>query len=880
MNKLHRVITFSAWLLSAGIPAAALAAPEAPALQQATEIRSAAASTAADYYGTYYLWWEDGIYAGPRTEGRIELRADGGTFHSNNYSAPFSWTVDENGLFTLNFNNYVEATTFRFISGIGTVETHHILTQITLQRSFTEDDDSRQLNVVLKRFGFYRFLTGGKPDEPYPTGTGAPVQAIRQAGLLDPTQFIQSNTVAAVPAEDIGTLTYSAEVGKAANNYRRSSHQLRFGQVTGTEGVASYEKVVMQQDGSFTLNSQPVSWKINANRTVTILEPNGDQQELAFLAISQAGIPVMQLRNTPFNQANSTIPIQPYYIRKQLQLDASQLAATPILELFQANNSTSRFWFELQQNGHGLEVSAADNNNDQQFSDAEILQTPIRWQLQNGVLEVRRYRYRSGTGKTGNCVPTQFAPATTAECITQYIRSWDILTITDHNGASTAAMFNVQRIIDMNRKDSWPATDILQSVAAIDTRFHQLKAERPIPIKPLVAGVAIADDVLRQCLLDRNPALVTDITELFCGGDIRNLQGIEQFVNLTSLQLYGFNRLSISGLALLKNLPNLRDLGFYNVLIGDTEFANLQGLDLNKNNDPRPSQLLLQGIGISDESFATLDSMNFKFLDLHGPLAQMPISRLPNDQTLQNVNYLSLGNLRLPNLKSELNRLSQLPNITMLYLNDLALGGLSGIELPVNLYQLLYAKDSFANITAAQLRPATLGSLSLMDATVPAIDFVTGLPQLKHMTLRNVTLQNWSPLAQPLPLKNLYAHGNLQVPCSMFQAISSANPTLVLHYDACGSSEKHSYELKLPNGVSALGVSFADPAHSAKGTLSFSDGKLKFVPAKDVSGWVEFYVTVQLSNGGTKTILFRTFVQKANAAQKGLPWWILTAPTT
>ncbi len=832
----------------------------------------------AEYYGSYYLWSEDGIYAGATTPGRIELRADGGTFYSNYGKAEFGWTLSGNGLLTLNFDNFVESVGFQFISGVGQVEVRRILTQITLQRGFTETDATKQMNFSMSRTGYTRYMTGGKPDEPYPANNSN-VNSTRNAGLLDPVSFLQSDITVAIPGVDEERqVVYPSALNLSQLSYLVRAQKLKFQKVSGLSGTGSLNSIQVEPNGEFSDVATQLTWQINQDKTVTMTTANGGSYSFAFLGLSSAQLPVVQMQYVAPNQGNSTtvIPFSTHWSVKVPAIDANYMKQFRTLELVQSGTESSRFWFELNPIGTGLTVSWSDSNADKKFSDNEVAQTPIRWELQNGVIEIRRYRYNSLSGKSGVCLSKVFAPAATSECITDTRRSYDIFNIFAHNGIPTASIFNVQRTFYTDRNSSWPAQDLLNQVIAVDHRYLQIKSERPLPIKPLVVGVAIADDVLRQCLQNQpNLHVPSDLIRLTCQGDVRSLQGLEKFTSLQSLTIGGQNRLTLSGLEVIHQLPKLTSLELTSVQIGDTEFAKLANLA-----PELPFLLSLHAVGLTDAAHAVLDTMKVGALILGGPVELMSFTRLPNDKTLANLEYLELNNLRLANLQTELNRLQTLTNMTDLGLVNLNLGTLNNIKLPVNLAYLYFSEENISSLDPAKLNPTKLAGLFINKSDIRNIGFISGLTKLAYLSLQSVTLTDWSPLMQKLPaLTQLSAQFNAHVPCSVFAAIKTANPQASVNYIVCASTAANQYELaNIPAGTTISTAVFSQNSDSSKGTLSVVNGKIQYTPAKNITGWVEFNVFVTLSDGSTRSFRLRTFIKPPSTRKSGLPWWVTTKP--
>jgi hypothetical protein len=93
-------------------------------------------------------------------------------------------------------------------------------------------------------------------------------------------------------------------------------------------------------------------------------------------------------------------------------------------------NTVSSFidhwWVELEDDGTGVTVSVEDSNRDGQIDSTEYTEMVSRWKLlDNGNVAIRRYKNPSDT--LGYCMPDQWEPDITGDCVKFHEREWDIV---------------------------------------------------------------------------------------------------------------------------------------------------------------------------------------------------------------------------------------------------------------------------------------------------------------------------------------------------------------------------------------------------------------------------------------------------------------------
>lgn len=436
--------------------------------------------------GQYFLYFQ-GKETLNTSWGRINFLETTGVIHLTTGSATFKWHIDDEGFYILELDQPI-------VQGIAypTVNTPEGPRQVLMQYQLTR----LELNQTTAVDGSPAFSADVETTHHYPNGE-APDQSFwystqysyrtteTQERLAD---LLQINQRFHLPLDNTQTVNVQYNNGTSTlTSVSNRSMRVNLAQKTNTQASGNWEYLTLDNTGKEQFISETVNVVFNTDGSAVFTSASGLTAEVsAFKRAPDNSL----LLNVLYFPAGARTEDKKIAVDGRLEIrENSYTRKAPGKYQFRQNSDyNSDFWLEIYEDGTGASISASDRDYNGTITADEITVIPHRWQYTDAserTIDFRRYNYRAGSGKSGVCVPADFAPAPNSDCVTLNSR------LIEFYGESTLNNQPIIRTSHIYRFYNTPYTpqefdvDFLQNIST-DNRYFYLIDKRPydIPERP------------------------------------------------------------------------------------------------------------------------------------------------------------------------------------------------------------------------------------------------------------------------------------------------------------------------------------------------------------------------------------------------------------
>jgi len=371
--------------------------------------------------------------------GRIILNSDGsGVVNTFNSEATFSWSRSTTGVdITYPNGGFVEYVYFRNVSinGVATqVQAESILTSGSISWiSQTETKD----HLINKATSYIHYPNAELPDEP-PTSITRSIKAVKEAGLVSAANVLQMGVVhsMSIPKERGGVTNPKGNpVSLNSPEFENSSVKMVFSGSVSAGGTVVVSSADMFGDGSVVYTDETADWNIDANGHLILEnftgESAGVSADIAFVSANPGELP----RFNMLVRENGVVETWPgTLMQKENVAWTSQNAVGYYGWYTNPFSSNNLAWIEVKNDGTFVAVNGYDTDDNGVLTSDEVeLGNPGLWQVNSdGNLAMRKYQENVSTGTQGvTCLPSEFDPVDSANCVLAFEREWELFQITN-----------------------------------------------------------------------------------------------------------------------------------------------------------------------------------------------------------------------------------------------------------------------------------------------------------------------------------------------------------------------------------------------------------------------------------------------------------------
>lgn len=429
---------------------------------------------------TYFLYI-DGPELSFLSFARVTLGNGTGSINLTSGTIDFTWILDDEGFIVTDLGDgFLISEGFVFVSGQSQSALRQTyLTQLEFKPQI---DNNNQLTFSWEAQYTDRY-PGGELEE-NSSWYNSRLLAARKNQQLNLSETLPVNKLFQIPSEITYTKRFQTENSDLTKSAINRSMRVMLQELNSQSATGFWEYLIINDDGKEEHEVEVVNVTFNADGSATFLGNNGLKVELSALRRQRDNETVVNAvvsyHDTFSNKNIHTLAIDSKVTLKNENLSHS---APGIYQFKQNGLDDSYFWFEFNEDGTAISVSVFDQNGDGQYTADEFFITPYLWAYtdeQDGIdVDLRRYRYRSGTNKFGDCIPDRFSPAPDSECVLFNSRIIDFYEKTTLNNQTIIETEHQSRLYSTHW-GSQNNDNLLQVV--VDSRYYYLLNERPLAL--------------------------------------------------------------------------------------------------------------------------------------------------------------------------------------------------------------------------------------------------------------------------------------------------------------------------------------------------------------------------------------------------------------
>lgn len=221
-----------------------------------------------------------------------------------------------------------------------------------------------------------------------------------------------------------------------------------------------------------------------------------------------------------------------------------------------------------------------------------------------------------------------------------------------------------------------------------------------------------------------------------------NILNLDLLANMTNITSLGFNNINIENVDSLRTMTKLTSLGFYN--------TNIENLDFLRN------MTNLETLFLSNNNITNVDGLSklnkVRFLNL----SNNKISDITSLSGMTSLTFLDLRNNKIENIDS----LRYMTNLSILQLSYNNISNIKSISNLCKLSNLLLDSNNISNIDALS-KLTKLQCLNLDNNKILDIAPLSGVTSLTGLNLGNNKIENVDSLRYIIKLDNLWLNNNV-----------------------------------------------------------------------------------------------------------------------
>ncbi len=377
---------------------------------------------------TYYFTSPETSFTGSLNGSRLVLNSSGdGVMSGRLDESTFNWILGEKGV-SFEGLELISSDTYPLDSDLGKQVHEQTITRINNLRWLSHGKLS---DIMLFDIESYNHYPDGEHPDTSPAASLTTGTALKSENRVSAADILQLGMEYSVP-RPITKGEVSNPVDGTDAYLDISASKMTFSGNPDLGGSASVTVESYDGDGTLITSEETANWTIAADGSLQISYANGDSSNLVFLSEEQK-IASVNLRTT---QNADVFTLNGYLLLKE-EPAWTALSAPGIYRYpFSFFEPLNPFWFEVNDDGTALTVSAYDFDENGTLEDSEYSIMPGLWQINGeGNLLIRRYRYNSGVATSGGyCTPASWDPADDDECVLYHEREWNLHQIGSSDG--------------------------------------------------------------------------------------------------------------------------------------------------------------------------------------------------------------------------------------------------------------------------------------------------------------------------------------------------------------------------------------------------------------------------------------------------------------